>query len=406
MAERVNRTILEGARTLLIFAKLPGVFWSEAIAFFVHVRNRVTSSVTPDKPPFELWTGVAPDLSKLRVFGCLVYAFVPEPKRSKLSPKATKAMMVGFDDSGHYKLYDVEKGSFFYSSHVVFDEDVVGLEAIKKAPLEPLYTAEEMAVPTVQPVDKQPTEPVGASVEESLGLRLELSDSDDELDHASVLESADEGSAESSSEDEGEVEIDMEVVPPQLQEAPPAPPQPVQVQPSSSIDAPVELGGGPKRPGRRPGSTSKSASVPSADQSVPGKRVRKKPDYLQVKTFKKFASYLVSAMGINEPLGEADEPKSFLEAMSSAEKEQWIKAMDEEYHALLQNGTWVLSVLPLGRKPVGCKWVYKLKLDANGKFVRLKASLVAQGFTQKPGVDFKETFAPVARLTSLERYCI
>ena len=75
--------------------------------------------------------------------------------------------------------------------------------------------------------------------------------------------------------------------------------------------------------------------------------------------------------------------------------------MDEEYHALLQNGTWVLSVLPLGRKLVGCKWVYKLKLDANGKVARFKARLVAQGFTQKPGVDFKETFAPVARLTSI-----
>ena len=97
VAERYNRTILEGARTLLISARLPGVFWCEAKAFFVYVRNRVTSTITPDNTPWELWSGKEADLTHLRVFGSLMYAYVPDVRRdTKLSHKATSCMMVGF----------------------------------------------------------------------------------------------------------------------------------------------------------------------------------------------------------------------------------------------------------------------------------------------------------------------
>jgi hypothetical protein len=54
-----------------------------------------------------------------------------------------------------------------------------------------------------------------------------------------------------------------------------------------------------------------------------------------------------------------------------------------------------------GRKAVGCKWVFKVKTDADGKVVKYKSRLVAQGFSQIPGVDYEETFAPVGRTTSL-----
>ena len=75
-------------------------------------------------------------------------------------------MMVGLDDSGHYKLYNLDKGSFFHSSHVRFDESVVGLEAIKRAPLEPKFGPEERAVPEeVSESSPQVEKPVGADDE-------------------------------------------------------------------------------------------------------------------------------------------------------------------------------------------------------------------------------------------------
>ncbi|XP_018632957.1 uncharacterized mitochondrial protein AtMg00820-like [Nicotiana tomentosiformis] len=71
---------------------------------------------------------------------------------------------------------------------------------------------------------------------------------------------------------------------------------------------------------------------------------------------------------------------------------RWTKAMNEEVEALKKYSTWKLVPLPEGKKPVGCKWVYTIKLKADGSIDRYKARLVEKGYTQKYGVDDQETF--------------
>jgi len=80
---------------------------------------------------------------------------------------------------------------------------------------------------------------------------------------------------------------------------------------------------------------------------------------------------------------------------------KWKQAMDVEIEALNKNNTWELVTLPTGKKPVGCKWVYTIKYRADGTIERYKARLVAKGFTQTYGVDYLETFAPVAKMNTI-----
>ncbi|KZV23158.1 hypothetical protein F511_04997 [Dorcoceras hygrometricum] len=69
--------------------------------------------------------------------------------------------------------------------------------------------------------------------------------------------------------------------------------------------------------------------------------------------------------------------------------------------ALVKNKTWELMPLPKDKKTVGCKWVFNVKLNSDGSLERYKARLVARGYTQTYGIDYQETFAPVAKLNTI-----
>ena len=107
------------------------------------------------------------------------------------------------------------------------------------------------------------------------------------------------------------------------------------------------------------------------------------------------------------------ESSSYLALLSSIEPQNineackdecWIKAMNEELEKIEKNNTWELVPRPHDKNIIGTKWIFKNKLNGNGEVIRNKAILVSNGYAQQEGINFEETFAPVARLEAIRLF--
>ena len=93
------------------------------------------------------------------------------------------------------------------------------------------------------------------------------------------------------------------------------------------------------------------------------------------------------------------EPSNYEEAV---ERKEWKDEMIEEYQSIMKNDVWDVVPRPEGKSLVTSKWIYQIKHDAYDSIEKYKAIFVACGFSQKEGIDYEETFAPVARYTSIK----
>lgn len=153
-------------------------------------------------------------------------------------------------------------------------------------------------------------------------------------------------------------------------------------------------------------SQSSNTVTPPPDRPV---RVRHTPAYLKdyhchIATNGSICN-LVSSENFNSThtaqisqLCNITEPSSYKEASTDP---IWVEAMNTELKALENNHTWDLVSLPPGKKCIGSKWVYRVKLKSDGSLERCKARLVAKGFNQRYGIDYEETFSPVVKMNTI-----
>lgn len=104
---------------------------------------------------------------------------------------------------------------------------------------------------------------------------------------------------------------------------------------------------------------------------------------------------------VNSCTGELDDPSTVEEGLSDPGAETWRGAMQNEMNLIASNNVWTLVVSSKECKPINCKWIFKKKIGPDGTVCSYKARLVAQGFSQKPGIYYNETFSPVVRYESV-----
>lgn len=352
-AERLNRTLQERMIAMLTDAELDVELWAEAANTANYIRNR-SPAAGVSRTPWEMFYGVKPDVSNMRVFGCVAFVQTPKELRRKLEPKSQRGLLLGYEDNSKaYRVLMDESGKVVVSREVICDE-------------------------------KKPEKAAGGSGEQAatISVILDLGEGDSVAgggvaggpgpapgDGAEPDDAAPAGAGAGGQEDEEEEE--------------PLPPLSSDDGSSSDEDEDDEPAAAAEQPVQE--------QAEGAGRRYP-QRARRATDQEWYKTSRATAN-VASAV--------EDEPQTVEEALASDAAEFWKQAMDEEMASLRANNTWTLEPAPAGVKPIPCKWVFKVKRDADGNIERYKARLVAKGFKQKAGIDFDEVYAPVSKHASL-----
>ncbi|CAL1358011.1 unnamed protein product [Linum trigynum] len=349
LVERKHRHVLELTRAILFQSSVPSTFWVEAIHTVVYLINRQLTPILDQRSPYEVLFGKRPAYKELRVFGCVCYVLLPSRERNKLTPKAVKCVFVGYSDKHKgYVCYDVSNRRIRISRDVAFLEHLSYYDHKDSVPRQDLDFL--LALPSF-PVEAAPAgpelDPPPSPPHDATSFQLELSSSS-----AS-------GSSRQASSSSGDASSPVH----SHNYTSPAD------SPSSSPDHHLEdVAEEPPLQLRR------------SDRPTRGKPPARMTDFVSFST-------------THIPI-----PASYKQARGHPD---WDAAMTTEVTALEANQTWEVVPRPLNVPVIGSKWVYNVKLNPDGSLERFKARVVAQGFRQNFGIDYEETFAPVAKMQTV-----
>ncbi|MEO5660525.1 MAG: reverse transcriptase domain-containing protein, partial [Polaromonas sp.] len=401
MAERMNRTILEKARSLLHHAHLPMLFWKEAVMTAVYIINRcVPSTGNRTITPEESWTGNKPSIKHMRVFGCNAYRHMMKKYRNnKLAPVVRPGIFIGYDEVqvGYYIVWDIEDKKPYRTRDVTFDETSF------------TFGRSQANLQTHSSTNKDD--------ENTSLVLLELiyNNIHTDQDHIESKIANDTTSAvvvvndilpAASEHDNGLVNVNEELEEgevPRYWSRPQHGARVLEPDPIGNSDASQKQ---IQQAIAREMDEHIEAEVQPQLQPQIEVQLRRSQRHQQPRDY--YAPIINynkdEEMGLAVFVAKLEQerpPRSFWHAIKSKMEHKWRQAMNVEISALDENKTWILKSLPPGRQAIDSMWLYDYKYDANGNIVRYKARLVAKGYSQLEGIDYHETFAPVMKYKSL-----
>ncbi|GJS69702.1 ribonuclease H-like domain-containing protein [Tanacetum coccineum] len=350
IAERKHRHLLNVARSLLFQSGIPLNMWTKCVLTAAYLINRLPSSVLNIKSPFELVYGFKPKLSHLRSFGCLCFSYVLN-NSDKFSAKFEKCVLIGFSTTK--RLINLQKEQSILSESS--DNNVNGLNFFyeKHSDFQTSLSHNDDGRVYDTPYNDGNAHPCSSNAD------------DYEDDFATSM-----GETSSS---EGNVHI--------------------------NFDSPAQ-GNLPENFSQSQHDLRRSSRVPKMPAKFNAYVVNSSKKY----GLEKYVTYInlnTSNYYFSTNLNKSSEPTSHFKAVK---KPNWIEAINNEIEALNRNNTWTDCDLPMGRKAVGSKWLWKIKYNSTCDIERYRARVVAKGFSQREGFDYLETFSPVLDINNAFLY--
>ncbi|KAE8981481.1 hypothetical protein PR001_g23989 [Phytophthora rubi] len=316
LAERMNRSLVEMARCMLYHEGINKKWWAEAVNTSAWIINRIPNTVTV-KTPYEIVYQKKPQLKNLKVFGALGYGHIPDEKRRKLDAKAFKCRFMGYEDGVKgYRVLDVETGQVKIVRTVKF--------------METTSTGDFMT--EVEGDDKDEDVAAPHATAPSHGQTQTLTIFNDEvvpLQHEVTTETA--------------------IVP-----------APSHSMITRSRTRHIEETTDPEEAEGRKKQIVAPSAIGTKRQKVNQARVKPSDELLAIE-----GGQLMAAT--------EEVPKTYAEATTRQDQDEWKKAIASELESLIANKTWKLVPKPAHQRPIGCRWVFALKRDEKGQVVRYKA---------------------------------
>ncbi|KAK1605225.1 hypothetical protein QYE76_028898 [Lolium multiflorum] len=403
VAERKNRTLMDMARSMMAEYKSRYNFWAEAISTACHSSNRLYLRKGLNKTPYEILTGNKPNISYFKVFGCKCFYKIKGVRLSKFAPKALEGIFVGYGAESHtYRVFDIASEIIIESCSVRFEENdgsQVGQVDVCAGDEIPQDAIVRMGVGFFRPIeghgvasDTSPRSnvdpnnvPLASLVAQEENVDVNFIKNNNFNNNAYRNNSGNNYRPYPSANDQAhEDEHSQEIEEAQIEGQ--------DGDPNDQVDQVT-----PPRPKR-------------TKEEIEARRLARRDRTLEIRghTHDKVLGDVRAKVSTRRQLANFSnhhayisvvEPKKVFEALEDSD---WVEAMHEELNNFKRNKVWTLVEKPKEcRNVIGTKWIFKNKQDEFGNIVRNKARLVAQGFSQVEGIDFGETYAPVARLESI-----
>ena len=383
---------------MLDHARLPRTLWGEAALCAAYLFNRSESrALSPGITPYEALHGSKPDLSHLRVFGARCFARIPAELQVKLGPRSREAIFMGYPPGVKaWRCRDKESGTFFNSRDVIFDKsfsthpfptDDSDDDDSPAAPV--VLPPPSLVVPPPLPSAVPPSTAVGNGVP-AVPVTRRSSRARPATERGQLYQ-------QRLAADKERLARQREIRHVRIRGVPP---------PDPSGDIVAEPSTLPIRPPPPLISPPPSVSDSGEDEDA----IRPDPDTVGFSTvlanliIVELAGIALRSDSRRNPQAPGYDikipPKTYDEALRRSDRDLWLAAMRKEMNLMSEMNVYELVYLPAERRAIGCRWVLEFKTDLKGGST-YKARLVAQGFSQVPGVDFGKTFAPVAKSTSI-----